>query len=237
MPAGSVLRRGLALLALLGLILAAGWCRLRPDRPSGEASVALSATAMQSRIAELAACPSPLERLGIERVRPKVMVGSDEVDLVIPAAGDAEGSLVRFSLDPVPGSGGSMVRVRWHVRLADGATELDLGEDRLLNPVVLARELDVVVESHVDHYAEITRADAPPGTGRQRSDHARNCRKAGRIIDAIAVVTNPALRRTIERQPRREALNWLFKDEYRLRTDSPSGAYWESNAEYPAYAD
>lgn len=210
---------------------------MRPDSPSGAASVALSATAMQRRIAELAACPSPLERLGIERVRPKVMVGSDEVDLVIPAAGVAEGSLVRFGLDPVPGSGGSRVRVRWHVRLADGATELDLGEDRLLNPVVLARELEAVAERHIDYYADITRADAPPVTGRQRSEQARNCRKAGRIIDAIAVVTNPALRQTIERQRRREALNWLFKDEYRLRTDSQPGAYWETSADYPAYVD
>lgn len=235
MSTAKVLRRGMAVLTLLGLILAAGWYRAFPDTETGSALVPLSAKAMQSRIAELAACPSPLERLGIDRPRPRLMVGEDEIDLVIPATGDEDGSMVRFTLDPR--SDGSHTRVRWHVRLADGATELDLGEDRLLNPVVLARELDAVVKNHVDYYAYIARPDAPPVTGSQRSDQARNCRKAGRIIDAVAVVTNPALSRTIERQRRREALNWLFKDEYRLRTDSQPGAYWETNADYPAYVD
>ncbi len=228
---GRVLRRGLAGLILLALILAAGWYWLKTEVNSGRASVALSTTAMQSRIAELAACPSPLERLGIGRIRPKVMVGGDEVDLVIPAAGDEAGSMVRFTLDPGSGSSGSMVRVRWQVRLADGAAELDLGEDRLLNPVVLERELEATVDSHVRYYATITAPGAPPVAAYQRAEQARNCRKAGRLIDAIAVVTNPTLRQTIERQRKREALGWLFKDNFTLRTDSAAGAYWESEAD------
>lgn len=228
----SRLRKGLVGLALLGLILAVGWCRSAPDTVGGSASLALSATAVQSRIAELAACPSPLERLGIERIRPKVMVGGDEIDLVIPAHGGGEGSMVRFHLDPVPGSGGSQIRLRWQVRLAGNAEELDLGEDRLLNPANLSRELDSVVESHIAYYVNLMERGAAPVSNRQRADKARNCRKAGRIIDAVAVVTNPALRQTIERQRRRDALGWLFKDDYQLRTGSTPGAYWESEADF-----
>lgn len=227
---GRVLRRGLAGLILLALILAAGWCRLRPEPHAGSASVTLSAKAMQSRIAELAACPSPLDRLGIGRIRPKVMVGGDEVDLVIPAAKDADGSLVRFTLKPAPGSSGAMVRVRWQVQIAEGAEELDLGEDRLLKPAVLARDLEAAVESHVGYYAAITASGAAPVAAYQRAEQARNCRKAGRLIDAIAVVTNPALRQTIERQRRREALGWLFKDDFRLGGSSYSSDW---DADYP----
>ncbi len=227
-PMARLLRRGLAGLILLALVLAAGWCRLQTPANSGSATVILSATAMRSRIAELAACPSPLDRLGIGRIRPKVMVGGDEVDLVIPAASDPDGSMVRFTLDPVPGSSGSMVRVRWQVRLADGAAELDLGEDRLLNPVVLARELEAAVESHVRYYATITAPGAAPVAAYQRAEQARTCRKAGRLIDAIAVVTNPALRQTIERQRKREALGWLFKDDFRLGGSSYSSD-WDAD--------
>ena len=113
MSTAKVLRRGMAVLTLLGLILAAGWYRAFPDTETGSALVPLSAKAMQSRIAELAACPSPLERLGIDRPRPRLMVGEDEIDLVIPATGDEDGSMVRFTLDPR--SDGSHTRVGWRI--------------------------------------------------------------------------------------------------------------------------
>ena len=208
------------------LALAVGRCGSISDPLSGKDSLNMSVPAFQSRIMELANCPSPLERLGIDRVRPKIMIGQDgETDLVIPAAADSEGSMVRFSLDPVEGSGGSQIRVSWKVRVSDSASELDMGEDRLLNPAGLARELAVAVESYVSTTSYVMRPNVGNSASAYRGELARTCKKIGRVIDGIAVVTNPSLRTTIEKQKRRDALGWLFKDNYRLNTSAPAGDY------------
>ncbi len=197
---------------------------------SGSQSVAISQSALHSRIAALAECPSPLNRLGIGRITPKLFVGSDgDIDFVIPAAEDAEGSAVRFTLSGDE-SGSGPLRVSWTIDLSETARELDLGEDRLLNPAKLGKELDAAVESYLGFY--VTYNESDPAPSYRKAELAANCKKFGRVIDAIAVTTNPNLRRTIESQRRRDALGWLFRDNYKLGTYRASGANWDDGGDF-----
>ncbi len=212
--------------ALVLAALLAG-CGISGDKPSGSHTIAISQSALHSRIAALAECPSPLNRLGIGRITPRLFVGSDgDVDFVIPAAEDAEGSAVRFDLSGDE-SGGGHLKVSWKIEISGTARELDLGEDRLLNPVRLAKELGAAVDSYLGYYEMFSSDGSPPQNRKQVLVEA--CRRFGRAADAIAVVTNPVLRQTIEAQKNRDALGWLFRDNYRLRTSSREGAYWDES--------
>ena len=200
-------------------------CGVGGDQPTGSRRIALSQTALHSRIAALAECPSPLNRLGIGRITPRLFVGSDgDVDFVIPAAEDAQGSAIRFDLSGSANDAGP-IRVNWKIEISGTARELDLGEDRLLNPVKLAKELDTALDSYLSYYESVG-SDATSQFSRKQ-DLAEACKKFGRAADAIAVATNPNLRRTIETQKSRDALGWLFRDNYKLRTSSPSSANWD----------
>jgi hypothetical protein len=205
-------------------------CGTGGDGPSGSQSMSISQTALHSRIAALAECPSPLGRLGIGRITPRLFVGSDgDVDFVIPAAEDAEGSAIRFDLGGDE-SGGGQLQVSWKIDISSTASELDLGEDRLLNPVKLGKELNESVDSYMGYYAAFSTDGSGPGY--RKNELVAACKKFGRVVDAIAVTTNPNLRRTIETQRSRDALGWLFRDNYKLRTESPSGAYWSEGGDY-----
>jgi hypothetical protein len=194
-------------------------------------TVFMSGTAMQSRIAALADCPSPLTRLGIARIRPKVMIGAGGVvDFVIPSSEEASGSAVHFKLKP--GGSSESLKVIWSVELSDAASEFDLGEDRLLNPLKLTKDLEKAVSDYLEFYAQSGTSEYAQD-GKKRL--AASCRTIGRLVDGIAVTTNPALRRTLEQQKRRDALGWLFKDGYRLKTDSPAEAYWDGDRDYSDY--
>lgn len=200
------------------------------DQPSGNRPIAMSQSAMHARIAALAECPSPLNRLGIGRITPRLFIGSNgDVDFVIPSAEDAEGSAVRFDLGGDE-SGGGTLYLSWKVELSDTARELDLGEDRLLNPAKLAKELEEAVDSYMDYYQSAAQSDSY--AGHNKNGFKAACNKFGRVVDAIAVTTNPNLRKTIEKQKRRDALGWLFKDNYKLRTESPSNGGWDSGGDY-----
>ena len=200
------------------------------DQPSGNRPIAMSQSAMHARIAALAECPSPLNRLGIGRITPRLFIGSNgDVDFVIPSAEDAEGIAVRFDLGGDE-SGGGTLYLSWKVELSDTARELDLGEDRLLNPAKLAKELEAAVDSYMGYYQSAAQSDSYAGHDKNGLKAA--CNKFGRVVDAIAATTNPNLRKTIEKQKRRDALGWLFKDNYKLRTESPSNGGWDSGGDY-----
>jgi hypothetical protein len=212
---------------ILGTALLAG---CSGGEPSGSQSLSISQSALHSRIAALADCPSPLNRLGIGRITPKLFVGSDgDIDFVIPAAEDAEGSAVRFTLSGDESGGGPM-HVSWTIDISDTARELDLGEDRLLNPVKLGKELGDAVESYMGFYGTYNEGASTPSY--RKAELAANCKKFGRVVDGIAVTTNPNLRRTIETQRRRDALGWLFRDNYKLGTHRGSGANWDDGGDF-----
>lgn len=197
---------------------------------AGSQTLTISQSAMHSRIAALAECPSPLNRLGIGRITPKLFVGSDgDIDFVIPSAEDAEGSAVRFDLGGDE-SGGGQLHVSWTIDLSDTANELDLGEERLLTPAKLAKELGQAVDSYLGYYASFSSDSSAPSY--RKAELVAACKKFGRVVDGIAVITNPNLRKTIEKQKRRDALGWLFRDDYRLRTESASNGRWDSGGDY-----
>ncbi|MBN8500374.1 MAG: hypothetical protein J0M19_04405 [Sphingomonadales bacterium] len=150
------------------------------------------------------------------------------VILAIGASTATRTSTLRFTIARRNGQPAAGVRLGWTFALADDARELDLGEGRLLNPPLLARDLETAVNGYIDTLGLPQTADL----GRNR---ARSCRQIGRLLDALAATSDPALRRTLQRQKRRDALGWLFKDNYRLRTDSPDTADWESEADYAEY--
>jgi hypothetical protein len=191
-------------------------------------TVYMSGNALKARITAMADCPSPLTRLGIGRAQPRIASGQDGVmDFIIPAAEGLDGSILRFRMQQGGGGSAAELRISWSFELYDAATELDLGEDRLLNPAKLAKDLQEAINTYLSHYAQLGTRQG----GDQASRHqlAATCRTIGRLIDAVEVTTSPALRSTIQNQKRRDALGWLFRDNYQLRTDSPD---WDMDGDY-----
>lgn len=217
----------------LAAILALPGCGSGPNEVTGSRAVNITEAAMRTRIAALAACPSPLDRLGIGRIAPRVAAATPgSATIRIPAAEDAEGSTIRFDLKP-SGESSGLLHVRWTIRISDRAHELDLGEDRLLNPARFGKEIDDAIGDFANYYYEAGQPDQPYARNKQALNKA--CRKFGRLLDAVAISTNPGLRATVERQKRRDALGWLFADNYRLKTQSPDEAYWETEPDYGGF--
>lgn len=214
---------------LIATAVLAGCSGGEPDS-SGSRYIYAEEETLRGRIADLAGCPSPLQRLGIDRTEPVVSAATPgEVIIQIPAGTDRRGSTVRFTLDSLPGQTNGQLHLRWTIALSSRAQELDLGEERLLHPGQLEKALDGAIEDFANyHYQAGLKGEGPAPDQRQLR---QACARFGRVIDGIAVITNPDLRRTVERQKRRDALGWLFKDNYTLRTDSLPGAYWESEAD------
>lgn len=212
---------------LLSVVLAG--CGSGSSDLSGRHVITISQDALHSRIAALTECPSPLNRLGIGRITLRLFVGADgDIDFVIPSAEDAEGSAVRFDLGSDERKDG-VLTVSWAIDLSGTARELDLGEDRLLNPAKLSKELNEAVDRYLGFYAH-SRDGA--GDSANKRELKAACQSFGRVVDAIAVTTNPNLRRTIEQQKSRDALGWLFKDNYKLRTASASNGGWDDGGDY-----
>lgn len=225
------MRRSLALLTALALSA----CGSGPDEVTGYRQVPLTEAAMRTRIAAIAACPSPLDRLGIGRIAPRVGAATPGSAIIrIPAAGDPEGSTIRFDLKQSGGSDASL-GLRWTIRISDTARELDLGEDRLLNPARLGKDIDEAIEAFANYYYQAGQPDRTYPADKAALNKA--CRKFGRLLDAVAISTNPGLRTAVEKQKSRDALGWLFSDNYKLKTQSPDGAYWEAEPDYSGFYD
>lgn len=223
-------------LVLLILAAAAGYCSLsrvgREDHNS-RPGIAISESALKARIAALAQCPSQLDRLGIAHPAIRVVTSTPgEAELIVPSA-EGAGSRVRFELEVGKGEDAGLIDLAWQIEFAGNASELDMGEERLLAPVKLERDLGEALESYFDYYYDVGQADSRSMPPPSKTGLDAACRKFGRAADGIAVVTNPELRGVVERQKRRDALGWLFNENYRLRTDSDSDAYWENYGDEP----
>ncbi|MFM5950281.1 MAG: hypothetical protein ACKOPM_13810 [Novosphingobium sp.] len=227
-------RTSLRQLALCLAIVTLTGCGSGARDVTGNREIPITDAAMRTRIVALAACPSPLDRLGIGRIAPRVAAATPgSATIRIPAAADAEGSTIRFDLKSSGGGFAGQLQVRWTIRISDTAQELDLGEDRLLNPARFGKEIDEAITAFTNYYYEVGQPDQSYARDKRVLNKA--CRKFGRLLDAVAISTNPGLRTTVERQKHRDALGWLFTDNYRLKTESPDGAYWEAEPDYGGF--
>lgn len=228
-----ITRRVTALVAtLLALMLGLVLTRWDSDTP-GERGVyiALPEQQLRASIAELANCPSPLDRLGIARAPRSVRETTDALIIVIPGASGSTASTVRFEFDGNQRRPGKQVHVTWQFTLGEDAQELDLEEERLLNPASFGKDLDQVLGSYLQYPYQPNSGTAD--AERASQFRASSCRSFGRLADGIAVVTSPALRAELTRQKRRDALGWLFSDSYHLKTESDPDADWEEEPDYP----
>jgi hypothetical protein len=191
---------------------------------------------LRANLAKLAECPSPLNRLGIRHRSLRVEAGKPgEVSITVPSAEDSGGSSVRFEIDFDAKEPKASKRLTWEIELASNANELDLGESRLLSPPRLVEELEDAVSDYANYIYKLGLND---GSARKVEDNRdAACRKFGRIADGLAVITDANLRQTLERQKRRDALGWLFSDNYKLKTDSPEYSYWEAEQDFQRSAD
>lgn len=224
------MRRACALAATLALAA----CGSPERRGGGGMLVDAPEPELRANLAKLADCDSPLNRLRIKHPPRRVEAGTPgEVTITIPSTEDAGGSSVRFAIDFDARKPEAPKRLTWEITLASNARELDLGENRLLNPPRLAEDLEGSLRDYADYVYRLGLKDGSVHKFEYR--RAAACRTFGRVADGLAVITDANLRQTLERQKRRDALGWLFQDGYRLKTDSPEAAYWESEADYSAY--
>ncbi len=219
-------------LALVVFALVAG-CDGTDTKGKNGYTIALPEPELRANLAALAKCPSPLDRLNIVHKAKRVATDTPgDVTITIPSATDSAGSVLRFSLElEDKEKPDSRILVTWSYRQTKDAQELDLGEDRLLIPKSLEKELDEAVDRYVS--TDANRDNINTNAQELAKVRSSACLRFGRLADGVAAVTNPELRRTLEKQKRRDALGWLFEDNYQLKTDSPEGAYWESEADYP----
>lgn len=227
MPVARTNSRAAAIALLLVALTGCG------DRTRGARgmTVDLPQAELRKVIEGLAYCPSPLDRLRIERPPLDVAsAGNDKLTIAIPGSPNTGTSLLAFTIDDLDDKPGGKVRVEWTFTPASGITEFDLGEGRLLNPAKLTEEMDNVVADFLDAGAR-TQA-----TGAERRRLSRQlgekCRKFGRIADSFAVMANPDLQAELTRQKRREALLWLFRDNYKLKTEGSPDSDWDAPREF-----
>ncbi|MFM5952679.1 MAG: hypothetical protein ACKOPE_00030 [Novosphingobium sp.] len=216
---------GLILLALAGCSGGRGPDSYSLDMPLAEA---------RQQVNAIAACPSPLQRLGIAAPPRRLNQPDDTaIDLSMAPKGGGEPFVIHFTLDPAGKNDGAPTRIRARFDLPEAAKELDLGEDRLIAPLVLKKELMKALEGYFNA-AGWLQGDRVRNndTGREAISLKRACSQLGRLLDDAAVIISPTLSTEIARQKHRDALGWLFQDNYKLRTDSPDGAYWEAPADY-----
>lgn len=188
---------------------------------------------LRASLAKLGDCASPLKRLGIEHSPRRVAAGTPgEVIITIPSTEESAGSTVRFEIDFDAKKPKAPKRLTWEFAIASNAKELDLGENRLLSPPQLAEDLEDSLRDYADYIYRLGMNDGSAQKFEDRRDAA--CRKFGRVADGLAVITDANLRKTLERQKRRDALGWLFEDNYQLKTESPRDAYWEREGDYSA---
>lgn len=221
MPAARTSRKFNAALALL---LVLGGCSASPGQ-SG-VSISLPEQRIRASLTALAGCPSPLDRLRIAHPPMTVRESGDTLSIVIAAGDNQPPSVLRFDLDAREDQPDQPVRVTWELEAAEPQQELDLGEGRLLNPLKLRKEIDTTVRQFLQYDYQV--GSSPQDADRFAPAHGAACRRFGRLADGLAVTTSTALRAELTRQRKRDALGWLFRDDYHLKTDSPDDAYWEA---------
>lgn len=121
-------------------------------------------------------------------------------------------------------------RIETSLDLPDSATELDLGDGRLITP----HSYPTMLFKELENYFNMLRPEVTPKPSDAALLIAQECRKFGRLLDDGAIMISPSLAREIARQKRRDAINWLFQDNYQLRTDNDEQAVWaDGNDGYP----
>lgn len=199
--------------ALACLVLAA--CGSSSNTAAGSEYIHITDEGLRSRIGELAACPSPLDRLGIDRAGPLVSVNTPgSATIRIPASDDERGTVIGFEFEPDPDTFGKPLRINWTVELSPTAQELDLGDSRLLNPARFPSELNSAIKDYLSYYHQAFLPDDPntPDYPPYKVPHDQACLAFGLLLDAVAVTTNPALRDEMTKQKHRRALDALFHD-------------------------
>jgi hypothetical protein len=221
------MRRALTLITALAVTACSS-----PEREGGGGMlVDLPEPELRASLAQLGDCASPLKRLGIKHPPKRVAASTPgEVTITIPSTEDSSGSTIRFEIDFDAKKAAAPKRLTWEFTLASNAAELDLGENRLLNPPQLTETLEDALRDYADYIYRLGLKDGSAQKVVYRRDAA--CRTFGRVTDGLAVITDANLRTTLERQKRRDALGWLFQDGYQLKTESPEGAYWEGEGDY-----
>ena len=206
------------LLALGGLALLLAGCGTGKSTTDDSFRFELPQAKVRAQVIALAKCPSPLQRLRIAAL-PRQLSQPDIATIVLTvAASDAPQPIeLRFRFDSDNRPGAPVTNVRFHLTVPSGAKELELGPGQLIAPAVFSKELTAALSEYFEF-----------GSGYQTArpiDYsakiAKKCAEIGRLLDDGAVLISPALAQELKRQYRRDALNWLFKDDYQLRTDAP----------------
>ena len=177
----------------------------------------LPTSAAHHLVVKLGACPSPLKRLSIPvPARRLDQPNPDTVRLTVPVSDASQPIVLRFRIE-AGDSGGAAVR--FALDLPDSAQEIELSEGQLVTPKKLTVELGEALQTYFE--LNDNHDTAYPFDPREKT--AQQCRRIGRLLDDGAVMISPALSAEVRRQRRRDAINWLFKDEYQLRGDSSEG--------------
>ena len=217
----------LRLVALLPLIL--GGCGAVSSTTHDSYRFDLPPAAVRAQVLKLADCPSPLARLKIVAAPRRIaQIGPDTITLTVPAADSAAVIVLRFRLQSVGEPGTPSTLLRMHLSVPAAAKELELGEGQLLTPLAFTKQLGDALDTYFALGDGHDTARPFGNTARL----AAQCSKIGRLLDDGAVLISPALAETLHRQHKRDALNWLFKDNYKLRTNGADSADWDAGGDY-----
>ena len=214
------MRHVLRVTLVLILPVTAG-CQPGPSAGHDSYPLSLPVTAAHALVVKLGACPSPLKRLGIAVPAWRLDQSKPNAVTITVAGSDASAPIVlRFKIEAGGNTGAASSLVRYALSLPDSAQELELDQGQLITPHAFTEQLGEALEGYfaLNNNHETAR----PFDNREKT--AQQCRKIGRLLDDGAVMISPALSAEVRRQRRRDAINWLFKDEYQLRTDSISGS-------------
>lgn len=174
---------------------------------------------VRGQVLALADCPSPLKRLGIAvPARQISAAGVNKIVLAVPAADGGQPIELHFTLEDLGPGDGQRTALRLHLALPAAAHELDLGPGQLITPAGFAKQL----MEQLDAYFALQSGYRTARPIDRRADIVRHCQTIGRLLDGGAVLISSRLQAELHRQHRREALNWLFKDNYRLSNASTS---------------
>ena len=180
----------------------------------------LPQSAVRAQVLALAECPSPLQRLKIA-AEPRSVTQPDRDTIVLAVtANDAPQPIeLRFKFDEAKDDAAQSTRLRFHLTIPDAAQELELGPGQLIAPGLLSEQLGIALKSYFE--LQTGYQTARPIDNSRRI--ASKCAQIGRLLDDGAVLISPALAQNLKRQRRRDALNWLFKDDYQLQTQAQTG--------------
>lgn len=181
---------------------------------------------VRTQVLALAKCPSPLHRLKITALPRQVSQPHADTIVLTVAASDAQQPIeLRFKFKSDKNPGASVTHLQFHLAIPEGAQELELGPGQVIAPLVFTKELHDALTSYFELGAGYQTARPIDNSARI----AQKCSEIGRLLDDGAVLISPTLAQEIKRQHRREALNWLFKDDYELRSDAPPDQYHDDD--------